>query len=150
MTEEQKTTIVETTQSLLQLLGITAEVAIEVSGDIPQITISAEETGMLIGYHGETLEGLQLLLSLMVARKLGEFIRLSVEVGDYKKNREIYLNDMVNQAKERVLAEHISVSLPSLKSWERRVVHLLLSDDPDVISESEGEGRERTLIIHPK
>lgn len=150
MTQEQLTAIQESAQNLLQTLGISAEVSVEAADDVAQVTLATEETGMLIGYHGETLEGLQLLLSLMVAKKLGEFVRLSIEVGDYKKNREAYLKDMVMQAKEKVLAENTPVSLPHLKSWERRIVHMLLVDDTEVVSESEGEGRERTLIIRPR
>lgn len=150
MTSEQVTTIQESAQILLETLGIAAEVSVEAVGEVAQITLATEETGMLIGYHGETLEGLQLLLSLMVAKKLGEFVRLSIEVGDYKKNREAYLKDMVLQAKDKVLTENTPVSLPHLKSWERRVVHMILADDTEVVSESEGEGRERTLVIRPR
>ncbi len=150
MTKSQLQIIQETTHSLLDTLGIISDVTVEQGEQDVQVVITSEETGMLIGYHGETLEGLQLVLSLIIAKKLGEFIRISVEVGEYKKNREIYLKDMVLQAKERVLTENAPVSLPNLKSWERRVVHLILQDDTDVVSESEGEGRERTLIIRPR
>ena len=54
---------------------------------------------------------------------------------------------MAAQTKARVLAEEREISLPSLKSWERRIVHMALQDDPEVVSESVGEGRDRTLVI---
>lgn len=150
MTEQELQQIQETAEKLFDLLGVAVSVNVAEEEEMALVTLESEETGMLIGYHGETLESLQLVLSLCVAKVLGKFVRLSVEVGDYKKNRESYLKDMVEQAKERVLAENAPVSLPHLKSWERRIVHLLLKDDADVVSESEGEGRERTLVIKPK
>ena len=86
----------------------------------------------------------------MLAKKLGEFKRVSVEVGDYKKDRSDYLRSLAEQTKERALTEQREIFLPNLKSWERREVHLFLQEDPDVITESVGEGKERTLVVRPK
>lgn len=102
---------------------------------------------MLIGYHGETLEALQLLLALAIARKNGKFTRVSIEIGEYKKNRSEYLERLAVQTKERVLGEGRDIVLSELKSWERRVVHMILQDDPEVFSESMGEGRNRVLVV---
>ena len=52
------------------------------------VLLKTEDTGMIIGYHGETLEALQLILALVLAKERGEFKRVSLEVGDYKKNRD--------------------------------------------------------------
>jgi spoIIIJ-associated protein len=105
---------------------------------------------MIIGYHGEILESLQLILSLMIAKKLGKFIRVSIEVDGYKKNRIAYLEKLAQQTKEKTLAEGREQVLTSLKSWERRVIHLFLQNDEEVTSESSGEGRERVLVVKPK
>lgn len=105
---------------------------------------------MVIGYHGETLESLQLIIALILAKERGEFKRVSLEIGDYKKNRSEWLERLALDAKERALAENREVYLSDLKSWERRVIHLLLQDDKEVISESSGEGRDRVLVIKPK
>jgi spoIIIJ-associated protein len=60
------------------------------------------------------------------------------------------LKTLAEQTRERVLNEQREVYLPNLKSWERREVHMYLTEDADVISESVGEGRERTLVVKPK
>jgi spoIIIJ-associated protein len=114
------------------------------------VTLETEDTGIIIGYHGETLEALQLVLSLLIAKKRGEFKRVSLEVGDYKKNRSEWLERLASDAKERAISENKEVYLSDLKSWERRVVHLLLQDDKEVVSESTGEGKDRVLVIKPK
>jgi spoIIIJ-associated protein len=66
-------------------LGIDAEMAITEDEEAISVNLESEDTGMIIGYHGETLEALQLVLSLVLAKEQGEFKRVSVEVGDYKK-----------------------------------------------------------------
>ncbi|HUD04838.1 MAG TPA: R3H domain-containing nucleic acid-binding protein [Patescibacteria group bacterium] len=131
-------------------LGIDAEMAITEDEEAISVNLESEDTGMIIGYHGETLEALQLVLSLVLAKEQGEFKRVSVEVGDYKKNRTEWLERLALDAKERALSQGKEVYLSELKSWERRVVHLSLQDDKEVTSESSGEGKDRVLVIKPK
>jgi spoIIIJ-associated protein len=147
---KKETIITKTTQKLLDMLGIQAEFDVEAGEDHTDIILKTDEGGILIGYHGETLEALQLVLSLCVAKEVGEFSRISVEVGDYKKNRTEYLEQLVDELKQRALSEGHAVTLPNLKAWERRVVHMLLAEDTEVVSESSGEGRDRILEIRPK
>ncbi|MDP3987617.1 MAG: R3H domain-containing nucleic acid-binding protein [Candidatus Levybacteria bacterium] len=115
-----------------------------------EIVLDTNDSGIVIGYHGEVLEALQLILSLIISKKVGRFIRVSLDVGDYKKNRSEFLKTLALQTKEKVLQENKEFSLPSLKSWERRIVHMLLQDDDQVKTESIGEGKERTLVIKPR
>lgn len=150
MTEAQFEQVQKKTEELLALLDVKAVVSVAAEEEVAQINLETDDTGMLIGYHGETLEALQLILSLMLAKELGEFVRVSLEIGDYRKNREDYLQRMVDQTRQQVLEENRPIALPNLKSWERRIVHLMLQDDADVVTESEGEGRDRVLTIKPK
>lgn len=149
MAENQKIAK-ELAQTLFDHLGIKDSFEVSETKDSINIVISSVDPGLIIGHHGDTLDSLQLVLSLMLAKKLGEFKRVSVEVGDYKKNRSDYLKNLAAQTKERVVSEQREVYLPNLKSWERREVHMYLADDPDVISESVGEGKERTLVVKPR
>ena len=112
--------------------------------------LETKDSGIVIGYHGEILESLQLMLSLAVAKKINRFVRISIEVDGYKKNRMEYLENLANQVKEKALTENKEQVLLSLKSWERRVIHLFLQNDDQVTSESSGEGRDRVLLIKPK
>ena|SRR5579859_7370005 len=150
MDKKQEKIIKDTAEKLFTLLGVIAEMQITRTEESVAIEITTEDTGMLIGYHGETLEALQLILSLCISKQLGSYLRISVEIGEYKKNRTDYLKQLVEQTKERVLSQKQAITLPSLKAWERREVHMLLQNDPDVVSESTGEGRERALTISPK
>ncbi len=150
ITAEDIAIITATAEELIKTLELQAEVEVVSHETTAEVILKTEESGIIIGYHGEVLEAFQLLLSLMVSRKAGHFMRLSVEVGDYKKNRSEYLESLAQQTKEKVLEEGRPHTLSSLKSWERRVVHMILQDDQDVISESMGEGKDRVLVIKPR
>ncbi len=143
-------TLEKLVKELFKKLGIEEDFEVSEGEDTINVVIASDEPGLLIGHHGDTLDSLQLVLSLMLAKKLGEFKRVSVEIGDYKKNRSDYLKNLAEQTKERAISENREVMLPNLKSWERREVHMYLAEDPEVISESVGEGRDRTLIVKPK
>lgn len=131
-------------------LEIDGNFSVVENNEMVDIIMETKDTGIVIGYHGEILESLQLVLSLAIAKQLGHFVRISLEVDGYKKNRIEYLESLAKQVKEKVLAENKEQVLMSLKSWERRVIHMALQDDDEVTSESSGEGRERVLLIKPK
>ena len=146
----KKNKIDSVVKELFDLLGIKESFEVEETEDLISINLNTEESGIIIGRHGDTLESLQLILSLIIAKENGEFKRVSLEVGDYKKNREDYLKSLATQTKDRAMSENREISLPNLKPWERRIVHMYLSEDEEVISESIGEGRDRTLVVRPK
>jgi spoIIIJ-associated protein len=150
LTQEELTTGQQAIDELFKVLEVSGTADIIAKDDALDVLLETEDTGIVIGYHGEVLESLQLISSLVVSKKIGRFVRVFIEVGDYKKNRTAYLENLTRQMKDRALTENREQMLPSLKSWERRVVHMLLQDDDEVTSESVGEGRERTLVIKPK
>lgn len=150
MTAKEKKIIQSILKEILELLEVKSDFEIEEKDDLIDIKLTTEESGIIIGYHGDTLEALQLILSLAVAKKLDKFLRISIDVGDYKKNREDWLKNLALETKDRVITEGKEIILPQLKSWERRIIHLLLQNDDKVISQSQGEGRDRVLVVSPK
>ena len=142
--------IKEIIQTLFDLLTIEGDFKVSVEEDTIELALETENMGIIIGRHGEMLESLQVVLSLCVSKKLGRFMRVSVEVGDYKKNRTEYLLQLAEKTKERALDEGREITLSNLKSWERRIIHMQFSEDKDVVSESSGEGRDRVLVVRPR
>lgn len=140
----------EVTGLMLKSLGVSDPFEVSEAEEGYEVVLNTEDSGIIIGHHGDTLEALQLLLSLALSKKLGEFKRVSLEVGDYKKNRTDWLQTLAVETKERALSENREVYLPNLKSWERRLVHLALQEDDEVVSESVGEGKDRVLVVKPK
>lgn len=147
---EKIKTVKDAFSEILELLEIKGDFDVTEDEEGFNILLSTDDSGIVIGRHGDTLEALQIISSLCISKKIGEFKRVSIEVGDYKKNREDWLKSVALETKERVLSEGREISLSDLKSWERRIIHLILQDDKEVISESVGEGKDRTLVIKPR
>ncbi len=138
-------------EELLSKLDIVGTVAVDVDETgAYRVQIDTEETGLLIGFHGRTLESFQILLSIMVSKKLAQWVKTYVNVGDYRQKREEALMIIAQRAAERVLLLGRPVEISHLSPSERRVVHLTLSSDERVETESVGEGMNRTLIVKPK
>lgn len=138
-------------EDLLTRLEITGVISVNVDeSGAYRVHIETEETGLLIGFHGRTLESFQMILGMIVSRKLEKWERVYVNVGDYREKREEALMYMAQRAAERALSSGRPVELTRLSASERRVIHLTLSGDDRVKTESEGEGPERKLIISPK
>ena len=150
MAKKENKIIKDTVGEFLKLLEVDGDFELEETEDSVNITLDTEDSGIVIGYHGDTLESLQLVLSLVLAKKTGEFKRVSIEVGDYKKKREEWLNSLAQETKDRVISEKKEVYLSDLKSWERRVIHMVFQNDQEVVSESVGEGKDRVLVVKPK
>jgi len=151
METKKKKLIAELGQKLLAELKVEAEVKVEVDQEgAVRVQIETAEPGVLIGYHGETLASLQLILALMVYRQLGEWVRLVVNVGDYRQRREESLRRLALSAAQKVKFSGEAYALPAMTPAERRIIHLTLADDQEVTTESEGEGRNRRVVVKPK
>jgi spoIIIJ-associated protein len=141
------------TDELLSLMATKAksEVSYDKENEAFSVNIDAgDETGLLIGKKGETLLGIQTTLGFLLKQKTGEWNRILVNVGDYREKEEGYLKDLAASTAQRAKETGEPQNLYNLKPWQRRVIHLTLSEDKDITTESEGEGEERYLIVKPK
>ena len=142
--------IKKTTLELLKLLGFAKpKIKVNKEGDYFLVGIEVEEQGVLIGFHGETINALQLILGLLVYRKLGKWQPLLIDIGDYRKERDEKLKTMAQNAVQKVKFSQTPVALVGLKPFERRIIHLTLAVHPDIYTKSQGEEPNRELIIYP-
>ena len=138
-------------EELLAGLQIPATVTVSPGEeDTLSVNITTEESGLLIGYHGETLSSFQLILGLMVYKKLGQWVKVVVEIGDYRAKRAEQLTAMAQAYANQALSTGQPVYLPPLPPSERRVVHLALQENPQVETESVGDGNSRLVVVKPK
>lgn len=114
------------------------------------LNIQGGDLGGLIGRRGETLEDLQYLTRLLVAKELGRYINLVIDVEGYKSHREQMLQQLAQRMAERVTSSHKPASLEPMPANERRIIHLTLRDHPQVRTESVGLGENRKVTIVPK
>ena len=138
---------------LLSLMTSKAKAEVSYDKDNEVLTIDidgGDEMGLLIGKKGETLLSIQSVLGLMLKQKTGEWNRVVVNVGDYREKEEGYLKDLAAATAQRAKETGEPQNLYNLKAWQRRVIHMSLAEDKDIVTESEGEGEERFLVIKSK
>jgi spoIIIJ-associated protein len=140
------------TQELLGHLKIKAKVAVSESTDetdnkFYNVEISGEDLGALIGYHGETLNHFQHILSLAVNNKLEDRVKILVDIDGWRAQRRETLENMAKGAVQKVKSTGHAQVLPPMSAYERRVIHAIVSEDPEVTSHSEGEDAARKVII---
>ncbi len=116
----------------------------------PVIDLSGEDSGLLIGRRGQTLQALQFLVTLIVRKQLGEDVRVVLDVENYRQRRETSLRDMATKVAARVVQTNRSITLEPMSPADRRIIHTSLSEHPDVRTESAGEGENRKVTIMPR
>jgi len=142
--------IKQKTKELLEQMEIKAEVDVEEEKGVFFIKIKSEDTGLLIGRHGETLHSLQLILGIIVNKENDEWQKIVVDVDDYRKQREKTLHRMAERAIRRAEELGEDQELPSMPSFERRIIHMQVSEKEGVLSESKGSGRNRCVVVSPE
>jgi len=143
---------------LLELMGIEADVSIrdaETPGDgvgmaNAVLDVEGDDLGILIGRRGETLGSLQFLLNLMVAQQLGKQEFFTIDVEGYRRRREQTLTSLARRMADQCRRSGRPVPLEPMPAHERRIIHLALSDNRNVATESEGEGEDRHVVIVPR
>lgn len=135
-----------------QLLGFEPEIEINTSSEevIVKLTVEPELSGMLIGYRGEVLSSLQLLLTLMLQPGFSSWTPVRLDINEYRQQRVSHLEEMAHNAAERAISTKGPVVLDRLSSYERRVIHTTLTDHPEVETFSQGEAPNRVLVVAPK
>ena len=114
------------------------------------LDVSGDDLGLLIGRRGTTLAALQYVVNLMVSRQMTSRVLISVDVEHYRRRREDSLIGLARRMADRVRQTGRSITLEPMPAGERRIVHLVLSDDNGVTTGSVGEGDGRKVVIYPR
>lgn len=135
--------------NVLNKLNLKARIKITREEGYIKINLEGENLGELIGPGGRTLSSLEFVLRLFAAKnQISEIIILDID--HYRERKEKYLSNLAKKIAEKVKKEKKEFHLKPMNSRERRVIHLTLQNDPDVITYSVGEEPERRVVIAPK
>lgn len=145
----------ETVDDLLRMLDIPAELNIReplTPGDglgnaLAVIDIKGEDLGLLIGRRGDTLLSLQYLVNLIIARKFPGKGGVTIDVEHYRHRNEERIISLAKRMAERVRESGSPITLEPMSASERRLVHMTFADDPDLETNSVGEGENRKVVI---
>jgi spoIIIJ-associated protein len=114
------------------------------------IDIMGRDLGMLIGRRGENLGHIQYMVNLLANRRSDEWLRVILDVEGYRSQREESLIGLAERVARQVARNRRPISLEPMPANERRIVHITLKEQPDVRTESSGEGALRRVTIHPQ
>ncbi len=112
-----------------------------------EVELSGPEMGVLIGKRGQTLDSLQYLISLVVNKGTGEYIRVKVDTENYRQRRKETLENLAKNISYKVKRTKRPVSLEPMNPYERRIIHSALQNDRYVTTHSEGEEPFRRVVV---
>ncbi|HUP27759.1 MAG TPA: R3H domain-containing nucleic acid-binding protein [Chloroflexia bacterium] len=112
--------------------------------------LNERDQGMLIGRRGETLDALQFLLNIILGRKVDLWARVIVDVEGYRLRRKLALISLARRTAEQVQQRKQAIPLEAMSAHERRIIHMTLSDHPEVVTESTGAEPERRIVVMPR
>ena len=157
MTAEEASAIAAKAQGvlseILNLMGVKASIETRAGekGEETILEIRAENSGLLIGRKGQTLEALQYLVTRIAGeRPGGEGPQIIVDIENYRERRRKSLEDMALRLGEKAKRQRKTVTVDALSAADRRVIHAALQDDPWVTTKSLGQGSYRRLLIIPE
>jgi spoIIIJ-associated protein len=139
----------EVLTELLRLMGLEATVEIAMGSETSKLNVQGSDLGVLIGRRGEKLASLQHLVNLIVAKREGQWHRISVDVENYRGRREEQLRDVADRAAKRVIQSGKIIQLEPMPAVERRIVHMALVENPKVRTQSVGVEPNRRIVVLP-
>lgn len=151
--EEQNETAEEAKKFLAGVFkGMDLDVAMEkmVNEERILLNLRGKGLGILIGKHGQTLNALQYLTNLAAGRLYHHRYFVMLDVENYRSRREQTLTALAKRLAEKAKRTGESVELEPMEPGERRIIHLALQADPDIVTDSEGEGSGRHVVIRLK
>ena len=114
------------------------------------VALFNDKLGFLIGYRGETLYALQIILSAVASKDVDQKIRVILDIEGYKQKRQKTLEDLAEKVARTVIRTRKSVTLEPMQPYERKIIHSKLQDNPKVETTSIGEEPHRKVVISLK
>lgn len=133
-----------------QAISVNADTQVNKDGEHWHVDITGPELGILIGRRGDTLDALQYLTNLAVAKQLSERVRIIVDVEGYRLRREETLVRLAKRLSEKVKRTGTRIVLEPMNPHERRIIHTSLQDEARISTFSEGDDPNRRVVISLK
>jgi spoIIIJ-associated protein len=135
--------------TILDAMDFDASVEVYDAGGFVAVDVASEDTALFIGQKGETIDALQYLVNVSAFKERDFFKRIVLDAEGYRQRRVEAIQGMAHRTARKALRERRTVEMPPMNSSERRVVHLYLSENPNVTTESEGTGDGRRVMVSP-
>ena len=135
---------------LLKDMGLTVSVELKNKEEVPKFIIYSDNDALLIGKNGKNLKALSVVVNQHINNELGKTFKFIIDINSYKEKHEKSIEHLAKRIAREVAESKIPVKLDSMNSYERRLVHNILTNNKKVYTESEGEEPNRCVVIKPK
>lgn len=154
MEEKNLKLIRETVEEILAKGGfaVKTEIATSVQDGEENIVcnvLTTDDSNFLIGQYGMNLQALQHIIRLIVRRKTDDKVKFVLDVNSYRQQKNEAVVELAKAAVEQALSENRAVVMRPMSAYERRLVHMELSQNEQVVTESIGEGEARKVVVKP-
>ncbi len=136
--------------NITKLMGLEVTFETKLRGEQIYIKMYSDNNSILIGKDGKTLSSLMIIVKQMLNTKFGILPHLILDVENYKENQEKRIERLAKKLAREVVRTKVEIKLDNMNSYERRLVHNILSNDKKVYTISEGEEPNRHVIIKLK
>lgn len=151
--ESENEIISETIKELINKMGFSAEVeSLEVKeedGETKMFNVKVEESSLLIGQHGVNLQSLQHVARILVRKKLSLKTNFVLDINSYRQEKNNSLVKFARAMADQAIREKRAIALRAMSPYERRIIHMELSNNSQIKTESIDEGEERKVVISP-
>jgi len=135
---------------LLKDMGYSVNIEIKNKEEVPKYIIFSDNDALLIGKNGKNLKALSTIVNGYLNTELGRTYKFVIDVNEYKEKREHNLERLAKRVAREVATTGVEAKLDSMNSYERRIIHNILTNNKKVYTESEGEEPNRYVVIKPK
>ena len=135
---------------ITKLMGMTSNLEVRRRDESITIKIFSDHNAVLIGRNGSTIAALQTIIRQIISNEIDEHINIILDVENYKEKRVKNIEFLAKKVAREVAKTKVETKLDSMNSYERRIVHSILSDNKYVYTESIGEEPNRCVVIKPK
>ncbi len=130
--------------------GVKINSEVRESDGIINVMLVTENNALLIGKDGKNIDAIQILLRQAVCNQTNQNIKVLVDISDYKNKKNKNLEFEIKKICKEVLNTKVEVKLDPMNSYQRRIVHTVVSEFPNLKSESIGEAPNRYTVISYK
>ena len=142
--------IKETINEIIKKMSAEGNLEVRRRDENISITIFSDNNAILIGKNGKNITAMQLLIRQMVNSKLSKPLSIIIDVGNYKEKRAKSIEYLAKRLAREAYKTKTEITMDSMNSYERRIVHSVLADDKYVYTESIGEEPNRKVVIKLK
>lgn len=135
---------------LLLRLDPAYSVEIVQDGELFRSEILGGDSGRVIGREGKTLQSLEFIANVVMAKQFGSAYRVVLDAAGYRRRNEERIRRMASDAVLQVEVSGQQIELPPMRPSERRIIHVMLKQHPKVTTTSVGEGEARHVVVMPR